>query len=215
VKPRASSGLLDRRVQHRDARLFVIAVEGERTGSEYVYFTALEQLDLIDRRRIKLEILVADAAAHDSAPTQVLHRLEQFTATYHLRGLDQCWLILDRDRWPERALSEVCQATHQAQINVALSNPCFELWLILHDSDDLAFLATVDDPRRPRACKRRLGELRSQGVCGEPTRQSVWRARDTAQVLDADPATRWPQQTGSRVYRLIDALAEAGALRRG
>jgi hypothetical protein len=214
MKPRERSGLLDRRTQQRDARLFVIAVEGEQTGSEYAYFTALEARGLLDLRRVRLVLLPADAVAHDSAPRQVLERLQTHATTFPLRAIDERWLVLDRDRWTDRMLSEVCQDARQADYDVALSNPCFELWILLHETADLAFLADIDPPRRSKACKTRLGELRSAGVCVDPTRSGVWRARDAAASHDVDPGARWPHEPGSRMYRLIDALADANALAR-
>jgi hypothetical protein len=214
VKPRSSTGLLDRSVQQRDARLFVIAVEGERVGAEYLYFTELEARELLDRRRVKLVLLPADPRTHDSAPEHVLARIDHHAAEYRLRdGLDERWLVIDLDRWPERTLSGVCQAAHQARLGVALSNPCFELWLILHAGHDLAFLADVLPPSRSQTAKTRFRALRADGKF-TLDRESIWRARDTAAALDVDPSTRWPHQTGTRMYRLVDALAAAGALRR-
>ena len=132
MKPRQSSGLLDRQVQQRDARLFVIAVEGEASGEEFRYFTALQQLEVVDPRRVKLLPLAASSEEHDSAPEHVLERLDRHAARFPLRSLDQCWLALDLDTWKDRSLSFVCQEAAQRRYGVALSNPCFEIWLLLH-----------------------------------------------------------------------------------
>lgn len=46
---------------------------------------------------------------------------------------DQVWAVFDRDEHPQvdRAIDEA----HAAGIFVAFSNPCFELWLVLHYRD--------------------------------------------------------------------------------
>ena len=46
---------------------------------------------------------------------------------------DQVWAVFDRDEHPNYdAAIRLCE---QHKVGVARSNPCFELWLILHDAD--------------------------------------------------------------------------------
>ena len=42
------------------------------------------------------------------------------------------WLICDVDRWGQKKLSEVDQLCKQKSYFFAVSNPCFESWLMLH-----------------------------------------------------------------------------------
>lgn len=214
MRPAARSGLLDRAIQQRDARLFVIAVEGEPTGAEHAYFTELELRRLVDRKRVKLILLPADPARHDSAPGQVLARLDAHCQRHKMREqYDELWLVLDVDAWHSATLASVAQDALQRRYRLAVSNPCFELWLLLHETDELQFLATHEPRQRSGAMKRRLGELRVKGP--QPaTLERIWAARARAQRLDDRPAERWPSGTGSHVYKLVDALADAGALRR-
>ncbi len=60
--------LLDRNVQDRDARLYFLIVEGEKT--EPAYFKALEERNLVPRHRVKLHVFSPDANA--SAPTYLI-----------------------------------------------------------------------------------------------------------------------------------------------
>ncbi len=47
--------------------------------------------------------------------------------------MDQVWVVFDRDEHAEFETSiERCRSVG---IGAAFSNPCFELWLILHDSE--------------------------------------------------------------------------------
>ncbi len=47
--------------------------------------------------------------------------------------MDQVWIVFDRDEHAEFETSiERCRSVG---IGAAFSNPCFELWLILHDSE--------------------------------------------------------------------------------
>lgn len=213
MRPIRSSGLIDRVVQQRDARVFVIAVEGERGGEEHVYFTGLEERRLVDRKRVKLVSLTADPEFHDSAPAHVLARADEHCKRFRMRdGLDQLWLVFDVDTWKEEMLASVAREALQRGYHLAVSNPCFEIWLVLHETDDLAFLSGYGPPKRSEATKRHLRELRAQGS-RIITSEHIWQARLRACELDSDARERWPMSTGTHVYRLIDALADAQALR--
>ena len=214
MKPARSSGLLDRTVQQRDARLFVIAVEGEGSGEEFRYFSELERLRLVDRKRLKLLLLTADPERHHSAPAHVLERLDEHCQRHKMRQqYDQHWLVLDVDSWSERTLADVTQKGIQRGYRLAISNPCFELWLLLHETDELGFLARYGPTKRSNATKRRVGELRTQGALAL-SRDTIWLARARAFALDPGTGERWPAATGTHMFRLIDALADAGALKR-
>jgi hypothetical protein len=211
VKKRSTSGLLVRPTQRRDAWLFVLALEGERTGAEYKYFRALED-GALDGSRVRLHPLPTDPAVHDSAPEKVLARLRGFLEKYEPRtDRDQYWLVLDVDTWPVEALGVVAQEAARAGYRLAISNPCFEVWLVLHETEDLGFLAGFGPPKRSGATKRRLGELCPQGIT-EVLAAKCWTARARAHALDTRRDERWPNDTGTHVYRLIDAFADAGAL---
>lgn len=43
---------------------------------------------------------------------------------------DEVWCVFDRDEHPH--VDDACQMARDNDIEIALSNPCFELWLLLH-----------------------------------------------------------------------------------
>jgi len=49
--------------------------------------------------------------------------------------VDQVWCVLDVDEFEFR---EAISIAHKARINLAISNPCFEIWLLLHLLDATA-----------------------------------------------------------------------------
>ncbi|MCY3850206.1 MAG: RloB family protein [Acidimicrobiaceae bacterium] len=59
---------------------------------------------------------------------------------------DEIWCVFDMDNHPDipKALFEA----RQSNIHVALSNPCFELWLVLHCEDQNAFIERKTVQRR-------------------------------------------------------------------
>ena len=49
--------------------------------------------------------------------------------------LDEVWCVFDRDEHDKPRLSQAIDNARAASIKVAYSNPCFELWLLLHFRD--------------------------------------------------------------------------------
>lgn len=59
-------------------------------------------------------------------------------------GFDEVWCVFDVDDFHEDVHQAVAQAA-RAKIRLAISNPCFEFWLILHFVDHTAWLAGAKD----------------------------------------------------------------------
>ena len=200
------TGLLQRGVQHRDARLFVVATEGAET--EPRYFEAIQAHDLVPRSRIKLHLLPTTDGR--SAPQHLLARVDDFLTRYRLLPDDAVWLVLDTDlRSGNRAqqLAELTQLCRQKGWHVALSHPCFELWLLLHvrDADD----SLTDCASVQHALRGALGAYQKHttpAACLHP--DALRAARQRARTLDPDSAD-WPDRPATGVYRLLEALRPA------
>ena len=199
------TGLIDRTVQHRDARIFVIATEG--TDTEPTYFRGLQERAVIDRSHVHVEVVETPREGGASAPKHVLGRLDAFASRYRLfEGLDELWLVIDVDRWPAQQLSEVAQVATQKGYELAVSNPCFELWLLLHVADAPAGAQTSAECEA--GLRRALGAYRktSLDLATFARRAAVEAAIGRARTLDPGDGSRWPHETGSHVYRLAERL---------
>lgn len=64
-------------------------------------------------------------------------------------GFDEYWCVLDVDEHPQ--LDQALSLANDNAINVALSNPCIELWFALHREDQTAFVKRDDIQRRSKA----------------------------------------------------------------
>jgi hypothetical protein len=53
-------------------------------------------------------------------------------------SFDEYWCVLDVDEHPN--LDEALDVARANEISVALSNPCIELWFVLHSADQTAFI---------------------------------------------------------------------------
>ena len=54
------------------------------------------------------------------------------------REFDEIWCVFDTDNHVH--LSQAIAEARQGGIKVAVSNPCFELWLVLHVQDQTAYI---------------------------------------------------------------------------
>ncbi len=190
--------LLDRQYNKRDATLFVIATEGRETEKQY--FTMFHD------SRIKIEVLPT-GDDDKSAPQYVLQRLDGFIEKYDLTSDDTLWLMVDVDRWPKRNMSEICRQARQKQYSLAISNPCFEVWLYLHFDDlDPSDTKCKDFEARLRA---KFGSYNKSNLNLALFKDYIEDALQRAKNLHPSHRQNWPPTPGSHVYRVVEMLLKA------
>jgi len=113
----------------RDAPLIVIA--SEDTYAVHHYLTKFRA------RRVQFRVLPTQDCM--SSPQAVLDRLDSYRDREQLNDDDELWLCIDRDHWAEDNhilnLRQVRQKCVQKGYRFAISNPCFDLWILLHFVD--------------------------------------------------------------------------------
>jgi hypothetical protein len=206
-----------RRSGVRDARLIIIAAEGLNT--EKKYFSDLRATYL--NPRIHLEILERLSSASD--PARVIRLLDSFRKKYKVQpGYDQLWLVIDVDRWGEGKLAEIARLCQQKDYDLAVSNPCFEVWLLLHlkapQEYSPAALAELYENRKTGNRTRLdaellslLGTYNKSNLNTAPFLPNVAFAIARAKSLDTHPEYRWPITLGTRVYLLAEAITGGAA----
>jgi RloB-like protein len=74
-----------------------------------------------------------------SSPEHVLERVNEYVKAFEIGEGDTFWVVCDCDHWAEpnhiQNLTHVLRECRKKHIEVALSNPCFDLWLLLHFAD--------------------------------------------------------------------------------
>lgn len=191
----------------RDDRLFIVA--SEDTYAVEAYFGLFRQ------ESIKVKVLPTPEGKGSSSPEHVLDRLNEYFQEYELEPDDQLWLALDTDHWTEANhianFDRVCSEALQKDYYLAHSNPCFEMWLLLHHEDvepNEQFPRCADVVER---LKNRLGEYSKRTLDPQHFgRHLAGKAIERAEALDEDSlAHRWPQKPGSHVYKLARELLGA------
>ncbi len=186
---------LNRSIPHlRDTRLCVIATEGEYT--EKLYFS------MFKNPRIQVKVLPAQKGR--SAPEYVFEQLELFVDQYQIGDEDELWVMLDVDRWPDSKLSDISSRTSQKGYGLAISNPCFEIWLYLHFLD--VGSPNLSCQKIVALLRKHLGGYKKTNLDVEIYRPLVTSAIRRAKGLHSNPSERWPSSTGTHVYKIVEGL---------
>ncbi len=116
---------------------------------------------------------------------------------------DEVWCVIDVDR--HARLRQACQRAEQAGIHMAVSNPCFELWLLLHFAAHTAPVANSRDLEKE--VRKHLPRYDKHVECAE-LEESYEIARHRARGLEkmhlADGHKNGNPSTD--VWKLVDSL---------
>lgn len=125
----------------RDANYIIVVCEGAKR--EVAYFEALAG------RSQRVKVRVFSPSENKSAPKWMLDKAVRCTEDFNLTKDDQVWRVMDIDRWEQTDLHAIQQhCSRQTETSTAanwilvLSNPCFEVWLLLHVKERIDAQAT-------------------------------------------------------------------------
>jgi hypothetical protein len=155
----------------------LVFTEGERT--EPLYFTHWHRLY---RQRVHITIDEYHATPRELVAAAVSRKREEEREERRKRGRahDQVWCVFDVDEHP--FLAEAKQTAADNGVHTAVSNPCVELWFLLHFEEQTAEIHRDDAQRRAYAhlqCGKRLSSAALEMLV-----RSVDAAMDRAAHLD-------------------------------
>lgn len=217
----------------RDAeKFYILSYEG--TLSEKKYFEDLRVSEFFNNSG-KIEVIALRSKANEgTAPTYVKARLNEAKRNYRFKDTDEFWLIIDKDHWEDNqhinlnALYESC--AKEKNFFVALSNPCFEMWLILHltklteiseeDKKKLrenakvsdkknyidVFLAQLIDKERNDEKQRGYNKRPNPGIFLPKINKAIENARE---IPEKDGL--YLETIGTHVYKLVEKLVKPTA----
>ena len=117
-------------------KAYLIACEGICTEPNYI--NGLVRFEK-SNRRIAEGTVVKIASHQHSNPCGVL---EDLLGTPNISSYDECWIVIDRDETElkgkgfgghsEKDFYKALDKSKKFGVEVACSNPCFELWIVLH-----------------------------------------------------------------------------------
>lgn len=196
---------LKRRVSTRQLRkIILIFCEGARTEPEYL--NALRRLPAVhDMAAVDIRI---ETGQGGSVPiTLVTMAIAARRRAAGEEGeIDEVWCVFDVE-WPRNHpdLKMAVEQARQGGVEVAVSNPSFELWLILHFQDQSSWL----DNDGARRLRRQLDGCTGKGLDPGKYVPNIQEATRRAVALDERHlrnATSFPHDNpSSGMHRLVAA----------
>ena len=206
-RSRAQAPLRRRGPSRSPKRTFLVFCEGRRTEPDYL-------------KALKSEPAVRDLASVDirihedtlgSAPLTLVKAAADARARHgqDQSEIDEVWCLFDVE-WPENHpnLKEARALAQRSNVKVAVSNPCFELWLLLHFQDQAAPL----DTNAAQRLLRDHDDGRGKSLNGATYMPRRAEAADRARSLEdrhKGNGTSFPKNNpSSGMHRFLDAVEQ-------
>jgi hypothetical protein len=197
-------------------KIIVLAFEGNNT--EEIYFEEFKESALFDDSLIFLHLLKRPKSDTNSAPKHVFNKLKKEAKDeYNFKDTDELWMIIDTDRW--KSIPEIIDACHkQNNMFVAVSNPCFEFWLLLHIKDIAEYsqeeqeliLKNYKVTKKKNYIDTKITEILGSTYNKSNPRPDLFlptleKAITQAKALNYNNDT-YPKALGSHVYKVVEKL---------
>ena len=122
--------------KRRERRTIYVFCEGEK--SEPNYLRGIKGLGTV-RGQVSLSIVVD---SRSGAPKRIVNRAIKKIVD---EEIDECWCIFDVEAPQAHPnIENIIELAAKNGVKIAVSNPCFELWLVLHHQDCFAYVTTSD-----------------------------------------------------------------------
>ena len=180
-------------------RILRVLTEGKRTEPGY-----LTRWARLNRHTVRL-----DLSDYGMTPDALVRRAREYVRRNPRsrrvdRDFDELWCVFDTDE--HKKLAQAMEDARQSGIEVAVSNPCFELWLVLHVQDQTAYVHRHDVQRLSNELDLTDGKHIAD-TAGDTLVEAFETAKQRAQALDARHARNDspPRSNPSTdVWRLVD-----------
>jgi hypothetical protein len=130
--------------------------EGKNTEPDYLRAFAVEHGNML----VRVKVLPAVGV-----PATIVEEALKIASLFHRRrrdsyeDADEIWVMFDCDNHPQ--VNESIERALSKGLNVAYSNPCFELWALLHFRDHDA---PADRRQIQRSLKKHMPKYEMQGA---------------------------------------------------
>ena len=194
----------DKSAKGKPKKRIFIATEGV---TEYLYFKEIKQ----KLRAGNIDVLKSTSK---TSPRQVAERIKAYKPKKgDVRREDERWAVIDKE---ERNLSEQISSALRKNLYIGDSNPCFEMWLILH-CQPLDKLPGLEGSATVGGCDKVIEALKKQV---EPNYQKTdydvccyaehWEsAIENSKRTDKQRNEIWMNCVGSRVYKLAQSIIDS------
>ena len=188
-------------------RTFLVFCEGERTEPDYL--KALKQEPEV-RDGASVEIRIADDPRGAVPYTLVSAAASSKSRSFEEADeIDEVWCLFDVE-WPinHPRLDEAISLAEESGVQLAISNPCFELWLALHFKDRRKRLKTDEAVSlRHRRDGTADTDKSVDGSIYMPRRNAATRRARYLSNMHEGNGTRFPNDNpSSGMFLFLDAI---------
>ncbi|WP_068471882.1 RloB family protein [Saccharicrinis aurantiacus] len=200
-------------------KFFILSFEGEK--SEPKYFEDLRKSEYFNNSGLIETIPLKRPSKRGTNPIDVKKLLKEAKTEFNFKKTDEFWLIIDRDHWETihniNFDNLVLDCKKEENFFLAMSNPCFEIWLIMHlkDLDDFTqdekdkIFVNKKESAKKNHIDNVLGDLLGRGYNKRPNPQ-VFLPKLNDAILRAEEINSeeedYPQYLGTKVHKLIEKL---------
>lgn len=200
-------------------KIYILAFEGEVT--EPTYFEGLRNSEYFNDSGLIEIISINRPPRRGTDPVSVKNLLKEAKEQFRFNKNDEYWIVVDRDDWETihkhsfDDLVKECEA--EENFYLALSNPCFELWILLHFVDAVALDEEIKkqllENARINPRKKFVGQLIEEysglvysktppvDLMLPNTHTAIVRAKSLDDLLE-----KYPKNIGTHVYKLVEKL---------
>ncbi len=198
-------------------KLFILAYEGEKT--EPYYFNGLRGSDLFNDSGIIEIISLVRSHRSGTDPFSVKSLLKDAKSTFRFKSTDEFWLVVDRDHWETKHKHSFDQIISECEIEgnffMALSNPCFEIWIILNfvdpsswTNEQMAMIYENQKSGGKNYLSKYISTVLGKGYSKTPPILDMLPftqlAIDRAKMIDK--FDKYPKEVGTHIYKLVEKL---------
>ncbi len=182
-----------------------------------MYFEEFKESEIFNNDLIYLHLLKRPKSDTNSAPNHVFNKLKKEAKDeYNFERNDELWMIIDTDRW-KNIEEMVLECERQENMFVAVSNPCFEFWLLLHIKDISEYSSEEIElilQNRKVSLNRNYVDSKIAEILGSynksnpkpelfiPTIESAIKQAKNLNISDEN----FPKSLGSFVYKIVEKL---------
>lgn len=194
----------EKRDRRKPQKRTFVATEGV---TEYIYFNKL-------KTEVGARNVYVLKSTTKTDPDSVRKRLANYKPKDgDIRANDDRWLVIDKDN---HDLNSIFSEADRRKYLFADSNPCFELWLIMHYKA-LHEMPGLEGSAAVGGCEKVIEALRKHVERNyDKTKydvaeyvNSVEVAIKNAENTDKDEAATWMNSIGTRVYRLANSIRKS------
>ena len=175
--------------------------EGEVTEPDY-----LTEWARLNRHTVRLDLADYGMTPDALVGRARVHARRNQRSRRADRDFDEIWCVFDTDE--HKKLAQAIEEARQSGIEVAVSNPCIELWFVLHARDQTAHIhrhdvQSLSKDLRLTDGKRIADTARETLVVGFEAAKQRARALDVRHARNGSPVRSNPS---TDVWRLVDRL---------